>query len=61
MLLLDRLQTTTKEQLIAHIKSYEQQIVHQKEMSKHARLDHLFGSSKQEDLKIAKEELARRM
>lgn len=60
MLLPDRLQMLTKEQLLHQIKSYENQIKQQREMPESARLDYLFGMSKESKLQMAKDELARR-
>jgi hypothetical protein len=60
VLIPDRLRMMTKQQLIHQTKSYEEQIEQQKEMPESARLDYLFGGSTVKNLKIAKEELARR-
>lgn len=60
MLLPDRLRMMTKQQLVHQVKSYEEQIGRQKEMSESVKQNYLFGVSIEENLNIAKEELARR-
>lgn len=60
MLLKDKLQTMSKEQLVKQIGNYEKQADSQKDMPKNVKCNHLFGSSIEENLELARKELASR-
>lgn len=60
MLLKDKLQKMSKGQLSKQIKSYQEQIDIQKSMSESAKANHLFGSSIESNLELAKKELVSR-
>lgn len=54
---IDRLRHMNRQQLKEHIEAIKKQIESRKDMPESAKLDHLFGGSPEEFLKMAEEEL----